>query len=304
MTAKCLNISYLFKASIGSINGSFTEGNVSTVKKITLPDGTTIPYVSGQSLRHIMRERLQDDGYELSPLFKAEEEKGVDASAGDPLKYIDDDLFGYMIASKGKSRRRTAPVRVSPAIGIFPYKGDRDLGTKSKESTTGEVEAGGNMFETEIYYNFFRSTVLIELDRVGKFRHFELGKKEKDDDEELSQKDKFKRVNALLKTLGTLWGGGKQSRILTDMSPKFIIGTFQTTKCPIFLEGFDVNEKEELAVEPIIEILKDHESIIENTVIALRSGIFANDDEIRMTLSDAGFSVRTIQDGLGELEIV
>lgn len=301
MSAKCLNISYLFKASVGSINGSFTEGNVSTVKKITLPDGGTIPYVSGQSLRHTMRARLEDDGYELSPLLKTEEKKGVDVSAGNPQKYIDDDLFGYMIASKGENRRRTAPVRVSPAVGVFEYRGDRDLGTKSKEATAGEMEAGGNMFETEIYYNFFRTTVFVELDRLGKFREFELG--EEKGELELSDDEKNNRVNALIGTIGTLWGGGKQSRILTDMSPKFLVGTHQATKCPIFLEGFDVTEKEELVIEPIIEILKDHESIIEETAVGLRSGVFANEDEIRSALSEAGFSVNTIQEALADLRL-
>lgn len=302
MTAKCLNLSYLFKASVGSINGSFTEGNVSTVKKITLPDGGTIPYVSGQSLRHIMRERLEDDGYQLSPLFKTEEEKGVDVSAGKPQVYIDDDLFGYMIASKKENRRRTAPVRVSPAVGVFQYRGDRDLGTKSKETTAGAMEAGGNMFETEIYYNFFRATVLIELDRVSRFRGFELSKDV--EDEELPDDERTKRVNALLNTIGTLWGGGKQSRILTDMSPKFLVGTLQTRKCPLFLEGFDVTEKEELVMAPIVEILIDHKPIIEKTVVGLRSGVFANEDEIRTTLSEAGYPVKTIQEAMANVKMI
>jgi len=225
----------------------------------------------------------------------------VDVSAGKPQEYIDDDLFGYMIASKKENRRRTAPVRVSPAVGVFPYRGDRDLGTKSKEATAGAMEAGGNMFETEIYYNFFRSTLLIELDRVGRFRSFELGKDA--EDEKLPDDEKTKRVNALLNTIGTLWGGGKQSRILTDMSPKFLIGTIQTRKCPLFLEGFNVTEKEELVMAPIAEILVDHKPIIEKTVVGLRSGIFANEDEIRTTLGDAGYEVKTIQEAMANLRI-
>ena len=56
----CVNIAYLFKTSVGSINGSFTEGNVSTVKKITLPDGRILPYVSGQSLRHQIRKKMEE----------------------------------------------------------------------------------------------------------------------------------------------------------------------------------------------------------------------------------------------------
>jgi CRISPR-associated protein Cst2 len=80
-----------------------------------------------------------------------------------------------MIASSGENRRRTAPVRTSAAIGLFPFKGDRDLGTKSKEQTGGDVSAGGNIFETEIYYNYFKVNILIELDRFGKVSDIRAG---------------------------------------------------------------------------------------------------------------------------------
>ena len=80
---------------------------------------------------------------------------------------------------KEKNRRRTAVVRTSAAIGLFPFRNDRDLGTKSKEETSGDVSAGGNIFETEIYYNYFRVNILVELDRLGVFQDFELAKANK-----------------------------------------------------------------------------------------------------------------------------
>lgn len=153
----CLNIAYIFKTSLGSINGSWTEGNVSTVKKITLPDGSQLPYVSGQSLKYQIKKGWREMGAKLSEVKATENAKGVDVSLGEPNNYIDDDLFGFMIASKGENRRRTAPVRCSAAIGIFPYQGDRDLGTKSKEQTGGDMSSGGNIFETEIIITISKS---------------------------------------------------------------------------------------------------------------------------------------------------
>src|SRR5690349_12128576 len=109
----CLNIAYIFKTSLGSINGSWTEGNVSTVKKITLPNGTQLPYVSGQSLKYQIRKAWKEMGLSdlLSEVKQTENKAGVNFTAGDPEKYLDDDLLGYMIASSGENRRRTAPVR-------------------------------------------------------------------------------------------------------------------------------------------------------------------------------------------------
>lgn len=298
--SNCLNIGYIFKISVGSVNGSFTEGNVATVKKITCIDGKTIPYISGQSQKYAMRARLREQGLPLSPLFSAESNKGVDVTAGDP-GFIDDDLFGYMIASKKENRRRTAPVRVSAAIAVSPFKGDRDLGTKSKEGIDGKtMEAGGNLFETEMYYNYFKTDILIELDRVGRFKGFELGKKEKNEKPEpieLSLQERKKRVAALLESLKTLWGGGKQSRFMTDLAPKFVIYTRQSKKSPVFLESLNMNKSEAINMETVLEVLKDS-SFIDHTIIGLRSGIFSNEEEIKSKLFNAGYFVISVNEAI------
>lgn len=275
----CLNIAYVFKTSLGSINGSWTEGNVSTVKKITTPNGQQIPYVSGQSLKFQIRKAWKEMGLGelLSEIKQAEKKVGVDFTAGEPNNYIDDDLLGYMIASTGENRRRTAVVRTSAAIGIFPFRNDRDLGTKSKEQTGGDVSSGGNIFETEIYYNYFRVNFLIELDRLGVYQDFELTKDSKGKVANLTIEQKRKRLIHLLNAITNIWGGGKQSRLLTDMSPKFLAVTFQSAKSPIFLETLTVSENEELNTKAVIEVLEGSSSIIQNSFIGVQSGIFKND---------------------------
>lgn len=114
---------------------------------------------------------------ELSEIQQSEKTSGVNFTAGNPSLYLDDDLLGYMIASSGENRRRTAPVRGSAAIGIFPFRNDRDLGTKSKEQTGGDSGAGGNIFETEInctvYVDYFEFTVNFLLIFNGWFSNFQ-----------------------------------------------------------------------------------------------------------------------------------
>lgn len=276
----CINIAYLFKTSLGSINGSWTEGNVSTVKKITRPDGTQLPYVSGQSMKYQIRKawKEMDLGGMLSDVRQSEKTAGVNFTLGAPDKFLDDDLLGYMIASTGENRRRTAPVRASAAIGVFPFRNDRDLGTKSKEQTAGDMGGGGNIFETEIYYNYFRVNFLIELDRLGIFQDFELEKANKGKVEPLSINERRKRLGHFMQALSHIWGGGKQSRLLTDMSPKFLAITFQTAKAPVFLETLTVKENEELHTEAISEVLTSNTKIINKQILGLQSGIFKNND--------------------------
>lgn len=279
----CLNIAYVFKTSLGSINGSWTEGNVSTVKKITTPNGQQIPYVSGQSLKYQIRRAWKELGLGelLSEVKQSTISKGVDFTEGEPNKYIDDDLLGYMITAKKGSneenRRRTAVVRTSAAIGIFPFRNDRDLGTKSKEQTSGDVSSGGNIFETEIYYNYFRVNFLIELDRLGAYQDFELAKNAKGKTKNLTIEQKRERLIHLLNAISNIWGGGKQSRLLTDMSPKFLAITFQNAKNPIFLETLTVSDNEELNTKAVKEVLDGNSSIIQNKFIGVQSGIFKND---------------------------
>lgn len=282
-TINCVNIAYIFKTSLGSINGSWTEGNVSTVKKITLPNGQQIPYVSGQSMKYQIRKAWKEMGLSemLSDVKQTTIKKGVDFTAGEPNAYLDDDLLGYMITAKKESedtnRRRTAVVRASAAIGIFPFRNDRDLGTKSKEETGGDVSAGGNIFETEIYYNYFRVNFLVELDRLGSFQDFELSKSCKGKILNLSIEQKRERLIYLFKALSHIWGGGKQSRLLTDMSPKFLSITFQNTKSPIFLETLTVSDDEELNTTAVKEVIFGNNQIIQKQFLGVQSGIFKND---------------------------
>lgn len=299
----CLNLAYLFKASIGSINGSWTEGNVSTIKKITLPNGNQLPYISGQSLKYQVRKYWKEAGINLSEPSVAQKDKGVNYTLGNPTEFIDDDLLGFMIAEKKNNRRRTAPVRISPAIGSFPFRGDLDLGTKSKELQGEDMGAGGNIFETEISYNFYRVNALIELDRIGRFIKQELSKEEKED-LDLGIDIRKQRINNLLDAIQHIWGGGKQGRLLTDMSPKFVVFTLQSVKNPILLESLRVDENEYLDVDTLLQVLQDHSAILDpaNIVIGMRSGIFGNESTIIAKAKEMEYDILSIGEAFQQVK--
>lgn len=292
MESNCLNISYLFKMSIGNANSGFNEDNVSTLKKITLPDGSTLPYISGQALRRNIRNKFMELGCDVSPLQdpRSEEQKTNDSKTKspdftecDPITYIDDDLFGFMRAVSGDTRKRTSPVRVSSAIGMYPFQNDRDLGTRSSEQTRGKADAGGSMFETEVTHNYFAVNILIELDRVGKFSGMELNK---DEGSEIDAEAKVERLNSLITAIEHLWGGGKQSRLLSDTSPKFVVYTRQSSKLPLFLETLRTNPEDigSVDVDLLNSTLVANEGIIQNECIGCLPGFFKNDSEIKGSL--------------------
>ena len=119
-SARALTITYLTPVSFASLNGSDKEAdNISNIKKITR-ETDQFPYVSAQAIRRALRDQLAVMGKTTSEGAAATMKKGAATTQQDPDQYIDDDLFGYMgteeakEGKKGKSTKRTSPVRVSP----------------------------------------------------------------------------------------------------------------------------------------------------------------------------------------------
>ena len=281
---KAITITYLTKASYASLNGSDKEAdNISSIKKIRKTDGKDYPYCSSQAVRRALREQLAALGFELSEGKVGEKEKGAATTLCDPNNYIDDDLFGFMDAKK-ETIKRTSPVRVSPAIALNPYMGDMDFGTNYMS-----VPAGGtpNIFETEIHSGFYCGTILVELDRIGEAS--------KGDLYELSLKpeEKKKRVLALCDAIQNLWTVGRQSRFLTDMSPKMICAAVMSVKNPIFLESIRLSGENDFDVELIQNTIKDFSSQIITYTLGERKGFFESDHEDFLPLGEAFDTIRS-----------
>ena len=244
------------------------EDTITPLKKIEAPDNRRYPYISGQALRRYLRDTLTDvaesdeEGkslYQFSPEEPGTDPKSPILTAGRPDLYIDDDLFGFMRAVRGGTRRRESPLRVSAAVGLFPYSGDRDLGTRSALRVTGDPEKGGAIFETEVTNNVFRSTWLLELDRVGFWYGYENAKTENDnlaESELLESDERSKRVKAILRAVKYLNGGARQARLLIDLVPQFVVYARLTKKLPLFLNSLQLDFREgqyHLAEEPLSE---------------------------------------------------
>lgn len=239
--SNCLTITVLVKLEAGNPNSGFNEDIISTVKKIRAPDGTMRPYISGQSLRRMSRNQMKDAGVPVTEkdLGAKVNPKQPIPTEGNPEKNWDEDAYGYMITAGKKEfvNRRTAAVRVSPAVALFPYKFDRDLGLQNND----DIGHDHRMYETEVANNWYSYTVLIEADRVGVFeKSTGKGGVERTS---LSTKERKERIKAIIKSYEHLWGGGKQSRLLTDMSPKAIVYSRQWVKRPSFMGALMVNEK-------------------------------------------------------------
>lgn len=300
MKPNSITLTYLSKVSLASLNGGDKEvDNINPIKKVTLQNGEELPYVSSQAIRRALRDKIEELGYETSPVGESSTSKGAPKTALNPVEYIDDDLFGYMDAKAGAdgeagtSNVRTSPIRVESLLALATYKGDLDYATNFMGKKIG---LNPNIFETEIHSGVYRGTILIELDRIGREWIVIEDKKAKTRTLEIKElvepQEKANRVLAFIDAFQMLWSSGRQTRFLADISPKFVAAGFMKSKNPIFLESVELDESGEIDMTKLDSVTSDYERFMEDHVFAVQEAVFKKQEKM-VSLKD-GF--KTIEE--------
>ncbi|MGM0518871.1 MAG: type I-B CRISPR-associated protein Cas7/Cst2/DevR [Campylobacterota bacterium] len=282
-----LNIAYITKVNLASLNGSEgTGGNITEMKKTSSANGEEFAYVSGQALRRYFKETLHQLGERITevsekgePTFRDENGKYIDLDKKLKdvkekafKKFVDLDLFGYMFPSGG---RRWSPIKVTPLISILPYKGEYDYLTR-KQKPKKENEKSGNIVQIEVdTLNFMRGNIMVNISHIGN----EVDEYTYDISEILNVDEKNHRLNIFLDAVKNFNGGAKQSRNLEDISPKFIVISHQKTGNPFLLNSLDVDSEGNINIENILETIEEND--VEKLTIGISKGIFNNEDEIK-----------------------
>lgn len=297
-----VNLGYLTSVNIDNLNSSENPGNLIVLKKVQDSKGDFYVYVSGQALRYYLKETMNQLGMPLTKLDKngeyiiKAESKDDDERYKEILKsHPDLDLLGFMEAGKGSGKmalRRWSPVKVSPMISIYPWKGESDMLTRKKEG-----QEGGDLVKIEINtFNFMRGTIILDVDMIGA-RADELSY---EIDEVLDTEKKAERINFLVESVKNLDAGAKKARLLDDLTPKFVVVTKQKAGTPIFLNALDVDVEGNIKIDLLKEIFQEFKGIIEEYCIGIRSGIFENEDAIKEEFGNNALSVNQALDKMKE----
>lgn len=238
-----------------------TTDNAVATKAIRVARQGYYPYVSAQAFRYWLRTTLAAgaEAGELhwvqSPIFR---EQKVAYTDGNPLRYWEDDLFGYMrapskrtdaaAARKGDATRveretpttgeitRASPFRVSPLISIAPVTPTRDFGTMSRH------DGDPVPHEHQFYRAILKGLFSLNLGAVGTFSYAQRSGYRNLDDNRIAQAveaglehgereksyrlpvdQRARRVAALLRGLALVSGGAKQAIHYTDVTPTIIL---------------------------------------------------------------------------------
>ncbi len=152
----------------GNVNANGTVGALTEIKKFFTTDGETRVYVSGRCVKYCIKQRLSEKGFKLSPL---ERPRRVVISKGNPILYIDDDSFGFMMAEvPGEAaRKRFAPIKTDGIVALKHCEITRDFG--GRFDPTGVQDP--SPFEVEVA-DFIGQNNWILTENIGKFEENEI----------------------------------------------------------------------------------------------------------------------------------
>jgi len=242
--------------------GADTEArteNAVAVKFIRTPEGR-YPYVSSQAVRYWLRTQLaNEEGWTPSPVFRETKVAYTDA---EPTRYAEDDLFGYMrAASKSTDEKKAAkraeiqkqstpvdaetgevtrisPLRIGTLVSTAPVRLTGDFGTMAR------AEGDPVPHEHQFYRAHLKAPLAIDLTCAGTFFISKrVGYKNLDSHRVNSAKEsgadevrvrnlsalrlpigvRQERVARVVRALGTLEGGAKQTLHLTDTAPAVLV---------------------------------------------------------------------------------
>lgn len=230
----------------GAPNNGMGEGNLATVKSMRV-GRDLYPYVSAQAFRRWLRDSLPpaEPRSEVSRSGTGQRQQAH--TQGRPDLYLDDDLFGYMVAVKkdkeapsGTCQRDTV-LATGTLVAVAPRRPEEDFGTMSRGFAAGENPV---LHSHQFYSAELAADVLLDLPRVGTFEVDGSGLKVALTQSAASQAqqagaqpltfrqnaslrlpaaERRRRVALLLRTLGEVRGGAKQSLHYGDRAPALVL---------------------------------------------------------------------------------
>lgn len=224
----------------GAPNNARGDDNKGVVKSF-YKGGARYPYISAQAVRRWWRDSLPP-AEAVSPVVRSGTGKKQQAyTQGRPDQFVDDDLFGYMVAVKKENKQRDTVVATGTFVSVVPRQIVSDFGTMTRGFGDNDAPV---IHEHEFYTGEMAGDVLIDVPRIGVFptkgslKPALLPSEEKtvrDNDgiEEnefrghsalrLPLSERKRRLAVALRSLSMLSGGAKKSLNYGDRTPAMFL---------------------------------------------------------------------------------
>jgi CRISPR-associated protein Cst2 len=274
--------------NLGNVQGRFFE-NVAGVKVIRTREGT-YPYVSAQAFRYWLRTTLEQAGlcWKAAPIWREAKVAYTDAN---PIRYWDDDLFGYMRAPSRRAAAveqreadetrvtetpttdavtRASPFRVSTLVSIAPVNIVEDWETMSRH------EGDPVPYSSQFYRATLKGLFSLDLHACGTFWYRQKTGFRNLDDVRIEEakkagltevkgekayrlpfQERLQRITTLFEGMAMLEGGAKQALHYTDVAPALVVLAVTKGGNHIFRHIVGANSRglPELKIEALKEAL-------------------------------------------------
>jgi CRISPR-associated protein Cst2 len=200
-------ISLVLKVS-GNVNADAGIGTRIPLKKIITWNQEVKPFISARCIRRCIREKLYEKGFPIDPLQmigpRGREQIG---DIGDPVKYVDDDLFGFLKPQE-PPLRRSSPIKLSHLISLRHAEVKVEFAARfPRDFVSGYTVGYPAPFEIELAEWLGKLNVIIS-NRVSRFTDDELSdevKKQLGGQLALPKNERIRRLSGFLEVL--LWEG-------------------------------------------------------------------------------------------------
>jgi CRISPR-associated protein Cst2 len=316
---------YLIDAPASALNNGQGEETKAKVKVI-VSNGLSYPYVSAQSFRYWLRGTLENDpDWRSAPVIVAGAGKKQQAfTEGNPIAYCDDDLFGYMRAEKAETITRVSPFRTSTLVSIAPVEITDDFGVMARFDRAEDSKEGVLLHGHEFYRAILKGLFSLDLYMAGTFTYrrrtgfMNLGTSGQEQaqadglihlEEEAAYRlpieERVRRVQSLLRAVGRIGGGAKQTLHYTDVTPAFVIAAVTKGGNNIFGRVITTdNRNGEVVVheEALIEALRVfRDDLLSGVYVGRAQGFMdSSADDLNHYFGDAVMHPRQALDALAE----
>jgi CRISPR-associated protein Cst2 len=257
MGRKYIQISILGKI-YGNVNADEVIGTRITLKKMYDSQGNVYPFVSPRAIKYAIRQALKEKGYEIDPYIKDPDINQLNDS-GDPIRYVDNDLFGYLSTQRGGRRgegssvSRQAPIALSYFKAVLNTPINTEFAARFPRSAE---ESNPVPFEIEVA-EFIGKLNCIIYDYVGKKDEFNT----KEKDFVLPEEERRRRLKDFLEIFLT------PSYVLPRRTnslnvPEYLYGVVCMSRgfvFPVFKYITIDSEKGIIDVNRLIQLMKDLE---------------------------------------------
>ena len=259
---KTIGLSYLTDGKLGNHNAGEGGSQTSTLKKYG-----NKPYISGQSLRHAVKDYIKSQ--EPNKINCASED-----SCGDIENCIICDL-GYMNTDLDPSENfptsRQSPLRMTPSVGVYDTPITTDMivqfgvgGSVKKEEGSDESH-GNSIAYRELTENVYSGAWTLDSYMVGRreseamYHDNEIGNRyERTIDNKISESERINRINLIIDALQHYSKLAGQSRHMSDFMPDLAICTRQPTYNQRISNALHVNsESKKLNIKALESVCKD-----------------------------------------------